>query len=383
MGAVLRRAMVTCQQLFGSARSGQFLGHDPYDALNSTLFQQSPLARSRVCRLAWTQLNKKMPVSWRQVVGVPRHMNPKGLALFLSGLADLQRTDLPGTGRAECLELARLLESKIRPGYSGACWGYPFPWQSRAFYLPSNTPTIVATVYAANALMDAYDELDESRFLGLARSACDFILLDLKRVETLEGICFSYSPIDETIVHNASIMGARLLSRVGGVTGENELKDTALEAARFTVHHQRPDGAWPYGSAGYHQWTDHFHTGFVLDCLRDCARVSGGDSLDESIERGFLFYQENLFLPDGTPKYYSNRAFPLDVHCYAQAIMTLLDGGNRSLAVKVAENAIRDLWHPSGYFCYQKTRWYRNQVRYLRWSQAWMFRGLAALIKQC
>jgi|GEM_PF-3642415 len=52
------------------------------------------------------------------------------------------------------------------------------------------------------------------------------------------------------------------------------------------------------------------------------------------------------------------------------------------LAKRVAACAFKCLWHPAGYFCYQQTRLYRNQIKYLRWADAWMFRGLASLVSQ-
>ena len=50
-------------------------------------------------------------------------------------------------------ELARLSS----PGYSGACWGYDFDWQTRFDHFPAFTPTIVATSFVTNALVAAHE----------------------------------------------------------------------------------------------------------------------------------------------------------------------------------------------------------------------------------
>lgn len=375
---LLPRARSICRRALKSAHEHQFRGVDPYDGLNSTLFETSPFSRSRLARLAWTQFHKRLPVDLRPICAIRDHANPKGLALFLSG-----SLDLPPDGRSSKVRhyLARTIEDAARRGYSGACWGYPFPWQGRSFYLPRHTPTVVVTAFVANALIDYHDATGDARWLDLARSACDFVMRDLNAETTSEGVCFSYSPMDKTRVHNASLLGGALLARVGGRTQETKLLDLARETARFTAGHQRPDGAWVYGNDGNQQWVDHFHTGFVLDCLDVCANVLDDAGLRRQVDRGYRFYREQMFTAEGTPRYYPDRLYPLDAHSYAQAILTLLRRGDRTLARRVASLAIRDLWIPGRHFSYQKTRWYRNRVSYLRWSQAWMFRALAALIR--
>ena len=68
------------------SRARGYAGHDPFDALNSRLFQSTPLNRSR---LAWTQAFKRSPLSPRSLALVPAGRNSKGTALF--ALAALSR----------------------------------------------------------------------------------------------------------------------------------------------------------------------------------------------------------------------------------------------------------------------------------------------------
>jgi hypothetical protein len=69
-------------QLFSWCQEHDFAGHDPFDALNSRVFQSTPLAQSRNARLIWTQLVKRSPADVRNVIRVPAERNAKGIALF-------------------------------------------------------------------------------------------------------------------------------------------------------------------------------------------------------------------------------------------------------------------------------------------------------------
>jgi len=69
-------------ELFSWCRQNDFAGHDPFDALNSRLFQATPLAQSRNARFIWTQLVKRSPADVRSVARVPAERNAKGIALF-------------------------------------------------------------------------------------------------------------------------------------------------------------------------------------------------------------------------------------------------------------------------------------------------------------
>ncbi|HEX8636002.1 MAG TPA: hypothetical protein VF703_17780, partial [Pyrinomonadaceae bacterium] len=78
--------MIGSEQAFDDlaawCRARDYAGHDPFDALNSPLFRATPLARSRLARLAWTQIFKRSPVNLRSLARVPAERNAKGTALF-------------------------------------------------------------------------------------------------------------------------------------------------------------------------------------------------------------------------------------------------------------------------------------------------------------
>ena len=115
-----------------------FKGWDPYDGLNSKVFQALPfLKKSAICRLVVIQGFKRCPVNLRRLALVPKEYNAKGIGLFLSGYCNLYNAVKANPKLAESLgspdslksrinELAELLISLQSKGYSGACWGYNF-----------------------------------------------------------------------------------------------------------------------------------------------------------------------------------------------------------------------------------------------------------------
>ncbi len=376
------------RDLWNYCRSHDFAGYDPYDGLNSHLFQSTPLKNSGFARLAWTQFFKRSPINFRKVAGVPCERNAKGIALFtLAALADFRRTR---TREAE-IEARELLDDLIGlslKGFKGACWGYNFDWQSRSFFAPKGTPTIVPTAFAARALCEAAEVLDAEAYLPYARTVCDFILNDLNRSEeTSDEICFSYSPLDQTRVFNASLMAAEALGTVGGMLKEKSLCDLAMRAARYVIRQQHADGSWAYGVDGHQAWSDNFHTAFILTSLSRLIESCGArNELEPALARGYEFWKERFFLSNGWPKYYPNQLYPADVHSAAAAIVALVELRGRfpttvDLAEQIATWAIDNLCSPDGYFYYQRKRFYTNRIEYMRWSQAWVAYALARLLE--
>jgi hypothetical protein len=367
-------------------RARDYAGHDPFDGLNSRLFQSTPLKSSRVARLAWTQGFKRAPFSLRTLARVPAGRNSKGTALF--ALAALSRFRATGTSEAES-EARGLLDALLAAqlaGWSGACWGYNFDWQGRAFFAPQGTPTIVPTAFAVRALVEAARTFGDAQYLRAARGACEFILSDLKRSEeSADEVCFSYTPLDETRVFNASLLAGEALASVGELTGEDALVSTAVRAARYVSRRQRASGAWAYGAADFQGWADNFHTAFILTSLARIMRVraEARDEFAESLRRGQEFWRENFFLADGWPKYYHDNSYPADAHAAGAAVIALVELKDwmpdaLALADRVIKWTLGNLRDARrGFFYYQRRRFYTVRTPYMRWTQAWMLYALA------
>jgi hypothetical protein len=377
--------------LFEWCRARNFAGDDPFDALNSRIFQSTPFARSETSRLVWTQLIKRSPLNLRRLALVPSQKNAKGIALFaLASLANYRRLKTTEAESEARDLLDELLDLRIS-GYSGAAWGYNFDWQSRHFFAPRGTPMIVPTAFAARALLQATNTFQDQGYLEIARTSCEFILHDLRRtVENDDELCFSYSPIDQTCVFNASLLAAETLAGVGAITGETELFDFAVRAGRYVVKRQRDDGAWAYGAAANQGWVDNFHTAYVLQSLSLITKTCGvadASIFGGALQRGYKFWRDRFFLADGWPKYYDDALYPADTHSGAAAIVTLLelrhlDQGAQSLAEMIAAWLLNNMRDSRGFFYYQRRRFYTLKTPFMRWSQAWTAYALARLSEE-
>jgi hypothetical protein len=375
--------------LLAWCREHDFAGHDPFDALNSSLFQKTPLKNSRNARLAWTQLVKRSPSNLRPLAGVPRQRNAKGIALFALALLDRYRRVKTVESDEDAHAMLDMLLAMKSNDYSGAAWGYNFDWQSRNFFAPRGAPTIVPTAFAVRALVEAEKAFRDHVYLETASSACRFITKDLARsYETENELCFSYSIDSNTQIHNANLLAAEVLAEVGLLTHDEELLRLAERATRFVINRQQQNGSWAYGMSAQQSWVDNFHTAFVLFSLgRIIKACSLGSEFQHSLERGYEFWKANFFRPDGWPKYYHDDPYPADAHAGASAIITFLElrkneSDAKGLAEKVADWTIKNLRDERGFFYYQRRRFYTVKTPYMRWSQAWMLYALARLLEE-
>lgn len=377
-----------------------YKGWDPYDGLKSKVANAFlPLKHSAILRLCIIQGFKRCPVNLRRIAIVPKEHNAKGIGLFLQGYCNLYKViekkgvafkELGTTDEVlrKIRYLADLLlqmrSDKMFPGkFHGACWGYNFDWQARRLFLfPAYTPTVVATNFCATALMEAYEVTHDKRYLEVALSAAKFIIEDLHRSEYKDGFLFSYSklPGNDT-VFNASILGSRLLSYCYKYTGNETYKQLARKSIVACCAGQEEDGSWRYGMLPVQKWRDSFHTGYNLDGLIAYQENTGDNSFDENIAKGFDYYINHFFLDDGTPKYYDNQTYPIDIHCPGQLFVTLSRlhkfGAFRQTAAKVLQWSIDNMQDPNGYFYYQLKPGMSSKIPYMRWSNAFMFSALS------
>lgn len=393
-------------RIWRGAEGADFRGHDPYDGLHAPALTPL-LARSRLLRLAVIQGVKRSPLNLRPVLGVKPGLNPKGLALFMRGAADL-----PALSPAHeiCQRLADMLvclasqpdgapafgDRAIRnhaadefatgkltiPGPIG--WGYHFPWQAVAFQQPPYFPTVVATSF----VVDAFAAAGHPAARRITEAAAFLVTECLHRHRDHTGVCFSYSPRDETRVYNASLFAAKILARAAALGGSSAAAhaELASEAAAWVAARQQPDGSWLYGEASHWHWIDNLHTGFVLETLDFVGQALGTDIWSSVIESGLSWYRTVMFEDDATARYYPERRYPLDPHSFAQAALTFLaldrrDPENRTFARRILERAMECLWNADrGIFVTRRSSLLTDRTPYLRWSQAWMFRALSALL---
>ena len=328
---------------------------------------------------------KRSPINFRPILLVPKSENPKGLAVFVSSLFILSKIE--PIDDDTILHLLRRLIALKSPDSPYFCWGYNFDWQSRAFFLPKFVPNIICTTFAGNALLDAYDKFADNTYLDMAISGGDFILHGLNVTKSNGDICFSYAPFDRGQVHNANLLGAAYLARLYSLTQEKRFLEPAKRAVRYSIRRQQEDGSWPYGEDKTQQWVDNFHTGYNLVALKRFSEYTESTDVMENIEKGFQFYIDHFFTDKGVPKYYHDQLYPIDIHAVAYSIITLvelrsLNIGNMDLAKRIVAWSLKEMQSPSGFYFYQKKRFLKNRIPYMRWSQSWMLLALSVLAKE-
>ncbi len=279
-----------------------------------------------------------------------------------------------------------LIENESK-GYSGACWGNHFDYQSRSFYLPKGVPTIVWTSLIGHAFLDGYDHFGKDEYLQVAVSACEHIVHDLKTFAEGDALCLSYIPVQNKQVHNSNTLGASLLARTYSLTGNESYRSLAQKAILYTANHQRADSSWYYGEAANLHWVDNFHTAYVLDCFKYYIGATGDKRFEENLNRGYEYWKKTFFLSDGTPRYYDHKTLPIDIQCSSQAIDTLVffndrDPDSLPLALSVAKWTIDNMQDRTGYFYYRRySPLVVNKTPTLHWGQATMLCALAGLYK--
>jgi hypothetical protein len=378
-------AKSAAQKLLAYCEARNWAGHDPYDALNSRLFEVLPFLDAKWPRLILTQALKRSPVDIRGLALIPKTQNSKALALFARAILKLRTLEPAERNRLLEALLERLVALRS-PNVPYWCWGYSFAWQTRTIVVPRGAPNLVCTTFVAGALLDLYEERHDPRLLAMAASAVHYILDELYWSEGESLASFSY-PLRSlrSQTHNANFLAAALLCRVYRHTGEERLVAPALTVARCSVAKQEADGSWYYGEGSSQRWIDNFHTGYNLCALQSIARDLDTTEFDASIERGYEFYRAHFFREDGAPRYFHNQPYPIDIHCVAQSLITLvafrdLDPGGLAQAQAVFDWAMRHMWDSRGFFYYRVLRSCTIRTSYMRWSQAWMPLALATLL---
>jgi hypothetical protein len=381
------------QKLFDYVKKNNYEGNDLFDGLNSRLFKNTPLYKSRYFRLALIQFCKLSPINFRKLFLVPNGFNPKGGALFLLGNLSMFVATSEEQYKEEAQKLyARLKELSIKRE-RGIAWGYNFDWQARAFFVPEGTPNVVTSVYVGKALIEYYKVFGDEEALQLAKQIAEFIINEMIIAESQNSLCFGYIPNEKAEVHNANLLAASFLSSVGKYTDSNDRKEKIIKSVNFSVADINEDGSWPYGTKPFHRWVDNFHTAFNIESLIDIRDNLGSQELNQTIEKVTEYYFNNLFTEQGLPKYYNNKIHPIDIHVIAEVLIVLnkikgsdISYNSEKFAAIEAQilNCICLFQDKKGYFYFQKNKcfgkYFWNKTPYVRWGQAWMFFGISNAI---
>jgi len=368
-------------------------GYDPYDVKGHPLFLRLDGAKSRVLRKLSIELNMLFPVQLRRLFRIRPALLPEALALLALGYLERAKTtrmDANVNKAVAALDLLLKHRADMEGGYLG--WGLTFDWRSRIL-IPRGTMAATTTVLCGEAFWRAYLLTEEPRYLdtcvSVARTLAEKLNIDNITEETL---CFSYTPLDSFHVHNANVMVASYLVRIGKHLSKPEYTRLGQAALLYTLNDQREDGAFEYWGPPDRQGShiDHYHTGFVLQTLAEIYKMTGAQVVRRALEKGFRYYRARLFTDNGIPKHSPDRVLPVNIKSCAEAILahTVVEsvlGGDDSRLEQVVPWVLTHMQDVEGFFYYALARrilGYAFFVRipYVRWSQASMFYALAKLL---
>ncbi|MFO0479097.1 MAG: hypothetical protein ACK50L_10035 [Bacteroidota bacterium] len=363
-----------------------FKGYDPYDTLNSKIKLKY---FGRLIPILALQFQKRNPINIRPLLGIQKEHNPKGLGLFLHSYAKLQK-EFPEKNYTKQLDgLFDALKKTSTKGYSGYCWGYNFDWASSGKYIQAYSPNIVVTAFVAKGIFEYYHLTENAEALDILKSIGLFILKDLPKTETEDGLCFSYTTLGIDICYNASLLAASVLAQLYSITKDEQLKIIAMKAVDFVIAKQHADGHWNYSmdELGKERIQIDFHQGYIIDCIDDviihCSIKN--EKFSEAIKKGTAYYMKEQFFRNGQSKWRLPKIYPVEIHNQSQGIITFLRMRNLNseyltFSQTIAKWTIEKMQDKKGFFYYRKLKTHTNKIPFMRWSQAWMFVALTELL---
>ena len=375
-----------CESSLRWAKSEAYAGYEQHDGLNSPLL--SYLDFHWFPRLVAIHTLNKSPLNLHRLLGVPKARHPKGVALFAMAYFALYRDSDEEAFLEEGERLLEWLLENQSSEFDLPCWGIHYNWQNGTqFYMEAGQPTTVVTVFAAFAFLEHYEITGEERSLETAHGAAEFVERHVNTVNVRGFDALTYTPHDSFVVLNVNAVAADLYWRVSRIRDAPELADRAEAIFDFLARAQRDDGAWYYSEPPSDAYlsVDNYHTGFVVMSFYNYITTgSAPEWARETYDRGMAFYRDNLFEPNGAPKFSDDQSYPYDAHSSGTGIAAFLQRGTEEdldLVERIYDWTVDRLYDPEGYFYRRIGRVLDDRTPYMRNNQAWMAFALGRLVE--
>ena len=220
-----------------------------------------------------------------------------------------------------------VLKNTRCPGYDHYCWGYPFNWETLRGTIREGTPLITTVPYVYEAFKQVYEIDRDEGWFRIMQSIAQHALEDYKDLETSPSAStcsYTPDPKDSVGVINANAYRAFLLMSAAVDFSEGKYRKVAERNLNFVIESQNPDGSWFYANDGKRDFTDHFHTCFVLKALAKIEALTGDPKCTEAIERGISYYVTSLFDERGLPRPFSRAprltVYRRELYDYAECV---------------------------------------------------------------
>lgn len=376
-----------------------FKGYDPYDIkahpfLLKLIKWGNKAYPFEVLREIILETIYHFPQQARSLFNIKPAHNSKALGLMGTACVELSLLDTMDKKflsniQSRIDELLTEYKTPISDG-KGIGWGYPFDWQSRQL-IPAQTPNGIVTTAVGEYYWSQYKISSDTSSLNKCEQICHFLFSLPIDKYSADKVCFSYVPHFQNHVHNLNLFVADFLIKTGLQVGNNEWVQAGHKAINYTLADQLENGAFDYNGPPEKpkNFIDNYHTGFVLRMLGSCYHYTHRKDVKKALVKGLSFYLNNFFTPEGAPKLKPDQLHRIDVHSAAEAINCLFflaDYNERALPVaeQVLEWTLSNLYDSSEndfFYAISKSRFtgktYRSEIKYIRWSQAWMLRALS------
>ena len=365
-----------------------FRGYDPYDIHNSSL-PTNKIPHS--IQFLASQLNKRTPINLRPLLKIKQAPHSKAMGLFLAGYSNLIKLKEEAASKEHANSIYQWIKINRSAEYSAPCWGFDYDYSSRQGYVKKGLPTVVHHKYILQGLYKYY-QVSQTKDIYDIISKCDkFIIQHIPKIKYPDGKCFGYYPKANGCCYNASLKAAESLALVDKIKQTSDyIEDIAL-AVQYVISKQKESGAWYYShgeNPSVEKQQIDFHQGFILDSLDEINQLTNNQLapiIQPAIKKGLEFYYNKQFDKQGRCYYRYPQKFPIDIHNQAQGILTFsrfskVKQEYEDMADKITNWTIKNMQDKSGYFYYQKYRFFTNKIPYIRWGQAWMFWALTERI---
>jgi len=315
-------------------------------------------------------------------------------AHYAMGFALLANIDGSEKHHQRAVHFLEVLKETRCPNQSDYCWGYPFDWETRNGTFRGATPLITTEPYAYEAFSQVYALDKDLEWLSIMRSIAKHAFESYRDMETGPGAAScGYTPAadDPCGVVNASAYRAFLLTKAGIELDEPKYLDVARQNLNFVLACQNHDGSWYYSTDGERDFVDHFHTCFVMKALAKIEQLTGNRACTRALERGVRYYVKFLFDSDRLPKPFSKRprltVYRNELYDCAECINlgALLQGrfGELDTLVVGVVNDILKRWQKSdGSFRARRLMLGWDNVPMHRWAQSQIFRSLGFFLSR-
>jgi hypothetical protein len=367
--------------------AASYRGYEFDDFLGSPILRALSFDNLLLKRI-FIQVGERLPWNLRPLLGIHKLASTKANGFFARGYLHAYQA----TGERKWLEKATSLldwlAKNTSPGYSRPCWGNAFDFASRGGFIPKNEPTVVWTSHIGEAFAIAHSLSGDHRHADVVVGIGEFVLKDLPRHEDDFGICIAYTntPAQVSLVHNSNLLGAVALLRAWSLDHDDRKLEVARRAFAWSLAYMNADGSWFYGVGQKYAWIDNFHTGYMIDCLLEGHLLLGENLVPrDALDKSCTFWKERFFEPDGAPRYYSDRLYPIDSQCVAQSIetfarLTQLDLESLGRAYEVLRWATANFRRRDGFYLYRKGHFFTNRLVSIHWGQATMLAALGSLL---